>query len=125
MNHSLFPRYLVALLAVLLFPLSSSAQAPAAPAAARQEITVPSETLAQYIGNYQLAPNFVLAVTLENGQLMTQATGQAKVPVYAETETKFFLKVVEASIEFQKDANGAVTGLVLQQNGQTVPAQKQ
>jgi hypothetical protein len=117
----------LALLAALLFPVATfaqAAQAPAAPAATRQEITVPEATLAQYVGNYELAPNFVLAVTLENGQLMTQATGQGKVQVYAETETKFFLKVVEASIEFQKDASGTVTGLVLQQNGMTIPAPK-
>jgi hypothetical protein len=121
MKPFLTARYVIALLAVLLFPVSTFAQAPAA---ARQEITLPEATLAQYVGNYELAPNFVLAVTLENGQLMSQATGQAKVPVYAETETKFFLKVVEASIEFQKDASGAVTGLVLQQSGMTVPAPK-
>jgi hypothetical protein len=64
-------------------------------------------------------------VTLENGQLMTQATGQQKVPVYAETETKFFLKVVQANIEFQLDAEGTVTGLVLNQNGRAIPAPKQ
>ena len=35
----------------------------------------------------------------------------------SEGETKFFLKVVDAQIEFETDAAGTVTGLVLVQNG--------
>ena len=52
---------------------------------------------------------------LEDGKLMTQATGQGKVQVFPETETKFFLKVTDAQIEFFKDDKGAVTHLVLHQ----------
>ncbi len=89
------------------------------------EISVSEEILARYVGSYALAPNFILAVTLENGQLITQATGQGPVPIYAETETKFFPKVVRASIEFQLDDTGKVTGLVLNQNGRSMPAPKQ
>lgn len=90
-----------------------------------KEISVSEDILARYVGSYALNPAFILTVTLENGQLMTQATGQQKLPVYAETETKFFLKVVRASIEFQLDDSGTVTGLVLNQNGRSMPAPKQ
>lgn len=89
------------------------------------EISVAESILEKYVGSYALAPNFILTVTLENGQLMTQATGQQKFPVYAESETKFFLKVVTASIEFQLDEEGKVTGLVLNQNGRSMPAARQ
>jgi CubicO group peptidase (beta-lactamase class C family) len=95
------------------------------PPAFPEEISVAEDILAKYVGSYALAPNFILAVTLENGQLMTQATGQAKVPVYAESETKFFLKAMPASIEFQLDAAGAVTGVVLNQGGRSMPAPRQ
>jgi CubicO group peptidase (beta-lactamase class C family) len=89
------------------------------------EISVSEEILARYVGSYALAPNFILTVTLENGQLITQATGQGPVPIFAETETKFFPKVVRATIEFQLDDTGKVTGLVLNQNGRSMPAPKQ
>jgi hypothetical protein len=57
-------------------------------------------------------------MTLENGQLMTQATGQGKFPLFAESETKFFLKAVDAEVEFVRDpATHAVAHLVLYQNG--------
>jgi hypothetical protein len=63
-------------------------------------------------------------MTLEGGQLMTQATGQPKFPLFAESETKFFLKVVDAEVEFVKNDKGEVTGLVLHQGGQDIKGTK-
>ena len=48
---------------------------------------------------------------------MTQATGQPKFPLFAESETKFFLKVVDAEVEFFKNEKGEVTYFMLHQNG--------
>ena len=87
----------------------------------RHEIAVDPHTLASYVGSYELAPGFVLVVTLENGQLMTQATGQPKFPIFAESSTRFFPKVVDAEIEFTKDKSGTVTGLILHQGGRDIP----
>jgi len=86
-------------------------------ASERKEIAVPPKILAKYVGSYELHPDLVLMVTLENGQLMAQPTGQPKAPIFAESETKFFLKVVDAQIEFFKNENGEVTHLVLHQGG--------
>ena len=58
----------------------------------RKEITVSPEILKQYVGTYELTPTFSIAMTLENGQLMSQATNQQKLPLFAESETMFFLK---------------------------------
>lgn len=90
--------------------------------AARTEIQLPVETLRQYVGEYELAPTFVLSVRLVDGQLITQATGQPEVPIFAKSETTFFPKVISASITFEKDASGKVTGLTLNQNGRRMPA---
>jgi hypothetical protein len=67
---------------------------------------------------------FSLAVTLEGDQLITQATGQPKFPVFAESETMFFLKVVDAEIEFFKNEKGEVTHLVLHQGGREIQGVK-
>jgi len=92
--------------------------------AERKEIALDSAIYNQYVGEYELAPNFSIIVTKENNRLMTQATGQEKLEVFPESETKFFSKVVDAQIEFTKDASGKVTGLVLYQGGQKLPAKK-
>jgi CubicO group peptidase (beta-lactamase class C family) len=83
----------------------------------RVAITVDTNTLKQYVGAYQLNPNFIITFTLENGQLMTQATNQPKFPVFAEKQNFFFLKVVDAQIEFVKGAGGTIDKLILYQNG--------
>ena len=70
-----------------------------------------------YVGEYQLAPNFILTITREGDRLMTQATGQGKIEIFPESETKFFPKVMEAKLTFVKDESGKVTHLILHQNG--------
>lgn len=89
----------------------------------QREISVPESVLRQYVGTYQIQPGVDVTMTLEGGQLMTQITGQPKFPVYAESESKFFLKVVEAEIEFPTD-KGEAAYLVIHQGGQEVKAIK-
>ncbi len=81
----------------------------------RKEVTVPASTLARYVGTYQMAPGAELSVTLDGSQLQAQLTGQPAYPIFPESETLFFYKVVEATLEFQKDASGAVTAVRLRQ----------
>jgi CubicO group peptidase (beta-lactamase class C family) len=90
----------------------------------RAAIAVDPKILADYAGTYQLFPKFDLVVTIEDGKLMTQATGQEKFPIYAESDTKFFLTVVAAEIEFVRDAGGKVTHLILHQGGRDMNAPK-
>jgi len=89
----------------------------------RKEITVPPATLARYVGTYELAPRINMMVTLAGNQLMTQLSGQSKLPVFAETENKFFLKVVDAQLEFVKDGD-KVTDVILHQNGRDQKAHR-
>jgi CubicO group peptidase (beta-lactamase class C family) len=90
----------------------------------RKEIAVPEKILAEYVGSYELNPGFTLVVTLQNGQLMEQATGQPKFPIFAESDVRFFLKVVDAEIEFFKNEKGEVTHLVLHQGGHDIKGLK-
>jgi len=96
------------------------AQAPAE----HTEISVPRATLASYVGTYQLAPTFAIEISLEGDQLFEQATNQPKFAIFPESDTRFFLKVVDAQIEFQKDGAGAVTTLVLHQAGRDMPGKR-
>ncbi|MDA1315639.1 MAG: serine hydrolase [Acidobacteria bacterium] len=88
------------------------------------EISVDPKIYAGYVGRFQLAPEFILTVSAEDGQLFTQATGQPKVPVFPESETEYFLKVVDAQITFHTDADGRATSLTLHQNRRHMPAKR-
>jgi CubicO group peptidase (beta-lactamase class C family) len=90
----------------------------------RKEITLPKQTLAAYVGTYELAPRVNMMITIEGEQLISQISGQVKVPVFAETESKFFPKVVNAELEFVKDASGKVTDLILHQGGRDMKAHR-
>jgi CubicO group peptidase (beta-lactamase class C family) len=95
----------------------------AAPPKVRKEVSVAPALLDAYVGEYQLTPTFAITVTRDGGALFVQATGQGKLAIYAESETEFFMKIVDAQISFVKE-NGGVTSLVLHQNGQNVPGRK-
>ena len=90
----------------------------------RVAIAVAPEILRRYPGEYMLAPTFSLTITFENGALFAQATGQEKLPLYAESETKFFLRAADAQLTFTSDSTGTVTGVILHQNGQNIPGRK-
>jgi CubicO group peptidase (beta-lactamase class C family) len=83
----------------------------------RKEIAVPVATLSKYVGTYEVAAGVTMVMRLDGDRLTTQLTGQQAFPVFAESETKFFLKVVDAQVEFFMDASGAVTHAVMYQNG--------
>ena len=59
----------------------------------RKEIMLDTKVFDKYVGRYQLTPNVIITMFREDNQFFTQLTGQSKLPVYAEAERKFFLKV--------------------------------
>jgi CubicO group peptidase (beta-lactamase class C family) len=83
----------------------------------RKEITLPVATLSKYVGTYEVAPGVNMLIRLEGEGLTTQLPGQPRFPIFAESQTKFFLKVVEAQVEFFTDGSGIVTHAVMYQNG--------
>jgi CubicO group peptidase (beta-lactamase class C family) len=93
-------------------------------ASERQATQVPPETLRTYEGLYEATPAFTVAVSVVDGKLMAQATGQGPVELFAEVPDKFFLRVVDAQVTFTRDASGAVDGLTLHQGGQDLTARK-
>ncbi len=90
----------------------------------RREIALDARLLERLAGEYELMPGFTLRITVEEGHLMSQATGQGKFELFAETATRFFLKVVDAQVEFDLDQSGLATGLTLFQGGQRIPGRK-
>lgn len=96
--------------------------APLAPA--EKAIAMPAAQLDAYAGAYQLAPGFVLHVFRQDDQLMAQATGQGAFPVYPSAPDRFFARIANIRIDFQRGKDGKVAALVLHQNGHDSPAAK-
>jgi hypothetical protein len=90
----------------------------------RENLIVSPDILKQYVGNYQKAPNFrernpvLLMVTLNGNQLIIQAMGRSKIPVYAKSETKFAAKNIPVQVEFFKNDKGEITHIIMNESGQ-------
>jgi len=78
-----------------------------------------------YLGVYELFPGFQITVTRDGDQLRIQGTNQPAIDVFPESETTFFAQIVEAKVVFVREVEGGeVSGLVLHQGGQKVPAKR-
>jgi hypothetical protein len=91
---------------------------------ARQEFAVDAAILDAYVGFYLLNDNAVFTVTRDDKHLVTRLTGQRSVPIYAQSKTEFFAKVVDAQISFITDVKGQAISLVLHQGGGNHPMKR-
>jgi hypothetical protein len=72
-----------------------------------------------------MAPGVNMLVTLENNQLFSKLGNQQAIPIFAESRTMFFPKVVDAELEFTKDdEQGRPTEMILHQNGRDQAAKR-
>jgi len=85
-----------------------------------KEIIVDAKTLENYVGQYQLAPGFILTISRDGNQLKAQATGQPEFPVFPKSQNAFYLKVVEAQLTFNQNEEGEVQSVTLHQAGQEI-----
>jgi CubicO group peptidase (beta-lactamase class C family) len=67
-------------------------------------------------GMYQLGPGWFVTITLEEGQLMTQANGEPKFPMTAKSDFAYWIDAYGASMTFVKDKNGNVNSLRYRSN---------
>jgi serine-type D-Ala-D-Ala carboxypeptidase/endopeptidase len=86
-----------------------------APAEHRQ-ITLDTKTYDRYVGQYQLGPNAIMTMSRDGDRFYSQLTNQPKVEIFPESESKFFLKVVDAQLTFNTEA----TQVTLHQNGRDI-----
>jgi CubicO group peptidase (beta-lactamase class C family)/uncharacterized protein YneR len=90
------------------------------PIPVHNEIHLNPDVLKRYIGVYEINPGFSITITLEDGKLMSQATGQEKFEIFPESQTKFFFKVMDAQIEFIENGTGNFDSFILYQGGQEI-----
>ena len=92
--------------------------------ALRTEVSVPLDILEAYVGTYELSEDVEFDVSIKDGTLMVKITGQPEFPVFPESETDFFYKVIDARISFSRDSQGSVFALTLHQDGKDHIARK-
>ncbi len=89
----------------------------------RKEIAVDSKILDRYTGTYDLGP-LTMVVTNEEGKLMVLPSGQPKLQAFAESETRFFLKMVDASFDFVLGDDGRAKEMIVHQGGANITGKR-
>jgi len=75
-----------------------------------KEILLPKEVLARYAGKYQF-PDYSLRMVPEGNHLLVEFENGGTLPVFPESETKFFSKPWPTRFEFSKNDQGEFTVL--------------
>jgi serine-type D-Ala-D-Ala carboxypeptidase/endopeptidase len=81
------------------------------------QVTLDTAVLDRYAGRYQLTPAVTLALSREGTQFFVQLTGQPRFEVFASSDRDFFVKVVDAQLTMEVDAQGRATAVTLHQFG--------
>jgi CubicO group peptidase (beta-lactamase class C family) len=89
-----------------------------------KEIKVDSSGYGAFVGDYEIAPNFILTITKDGDKLFGQATGQGKLELEPVSDKEFTVPSVKANVLFEKDSDGKITGLILMQGGRETKAKK-
>ena len=76
-----------------------------------------SERAHAYEGEYALSSAFSVRVFLSAGKLYVQATAQSPFRLWCSAQDRFYLRGVEARLEFERDATGRPQTLILDQGG--------
>ncbi|HKR11604.1 MAG TPA: serine hydrolase [Pyrinomonadaceae bacterium] len=77
-----------------------------------------------YVGDYELNPTFILSVLKEGDKLFVKRGSQPKMDAEAVSDTQFSVPQVKASLTFEKDSTGKVTGLLLTQGTRQLQGKK-
>ncbi|PHN07354.1 serine hydrolase [Flavilitoribacter nigricans] len=80
-------------------------------------VEVGPEILEKYAGTYNLFPGFDIEIEPNGDHLLIHPTNQNVSPVFPESETIFFSKIVNAKLEFVVNDEGVVNEVILHQNG--------
>ena len=82
-----------------------------------KEVAVDPKVFDGYVGRYQFMPTITLTVTREGTRFFAQMTGQPRLEIFGSSAHEFFLKIVDAQLTFDVDAQGRASAVVLHQNG--------
>jgi CubicO group peptidase (beta-lactamase class C family) len=81
-----------------------------------REVALDAAALGDYVGRYRGAFGG-LEVMREGNRLAAQVSGQPAFRIFASAPDRFFYKIVDAQLAFERDAEGRVAAVVLHQNG--------
>jgi D-alanyl-D-alanine-carboxypeptidase/D-alanyl-D-alanine-endopeptidase len=94
------------------------------PLTLHRAITIDSKTIDEYVGAYEVVPGVRFNITRQGDQLFGQLAGSGALTMYPEAKDKFFLRIIDATVDFERNEQGQVFDVVLHQNGRDTKAKR-
>jgi len=83
-----------------------------------EAIELDASVLEQYIGEYELGPEFILKIFQEGALMFAQATGQDKIEIFPVEMDVFYVRGMDVKLVFNRGEDGSIESLTLHQNGE-------
>lgn len=74
----------------------------------------------KFVGLYEMQGGFRIEISINNNKLYSKGGGQPAFELFASTDTSFFLKEIDATIDFHLEENRSVNIFTLHQNGHNI-----
>lgn len=84
-----------------------------APTAVKVDPGILNSYVGKYEGDPNVAANLLIEITMENGELYITSPIKPKTKLVAQSPTEFLISETAASVVFNRDAHGSVSGLIL------------
>lgn len=94
------------------------------PQKARTEITLDESIVTKYAGKYFVRPGLFMSIKVKAGKLVATLGRNADVPMFPESETKFFSKSDDTLVTFVRDESDRVTGLIYHNGNRDMKANR-
>jgi serine-type D-Ala-D-Ala carboxypeptidase/endopeptidase len=94
------------------------------PIPVHRAITLDSKTLDEYVGNYEVLRGVKMTIAHQGDEMTAQLPGQAPLRLYAEAKDKFFVRVVDATLDFERGDQGQITACTLHRGGRDLKGKK-
>ncbi|MBL4889960.1 MAG: MBL fold metallo-hydrolase [Candidatus Lindowbacteria bacterium] len=78
----------------------------------KKTVTVGQRTLDEYVGSYKVTTKYIIKVFRKGSDVFASFGGNDSLEVFPEAKSVFYLKHVDSQIEFTRDANRKVTGII-------------
>ncbi|MEM9261470.1 MAG: serine hydrolase domain-containing protein, partial [Bacteroidota bacterium] len=87
-------------------------------------VELEDELLEQYVGKYELMPNFYVVFTKNGKQLMAQPSGQGAAPLTATEKDVFVNEDIGIKVHFHTEGGKEASSFTLYQNGAELKAKR-
>jgi len=82
------------------------------------------DKLGNYTGIYKMRPSGTLSIVVEDGRLFIEHLyvvpgGRQRIEIFPESESRFFAVATDATLTFQRNAGGDISGIALKEGNRT------